>query len=465
MKRRSSLRRLAAVGLGCTAIAVLASAAEVTLAGVTPDDARHRTVGLAVVDGMINGGSGEYIRAAIEGSAAARHDALVIRLDTPGGMLDVTRDLVKAMLASEVPVVVYVAPAGSRAASAGTFITMAAHIAAMAPATNIGAAHPIMLGPGAGGEDEGDEGKKRKSQSEVMLEKAENDTVALIVSIAHERGRNAEWAEKAVRQSVSITAEEAVRLKVVDLIATDMTDLLKKIDGRKVTLANGEVKTLHTANAEVMEIPMTMRQRLMMALAEPTLLAILFAVGMLGLAAEFYHPGTIVPGTLGAFCLILALLASQILPVNWAAVLLIVGGGVLLVAEMYAGGHGLMAAGGIACILVGGILLVDPSKPNYWVAPDFRVHWTVLVPMVTAMAGFFGVVAYKVVRSRMLKPVTGDIGLVGETGVAETSVGPDGGKVFVHSELWNARARSSIPAKAPVRVVRVDGLVVEVEPS
>jgi membrane-bound serine protease (ClpP class) len=447
---------------------LLTIAGAIALADVTdpqvPRDGVHRTVGLAVVDGMINGGSGDYIRTAIEGSVAARHEALVIRLDTPGGVLDVTRDIVKAMLASEVPVIVYVAPAGSRAASAGTFITMAAHVAAMAPATNIGAAHPIMLG-GGGGEDEGEENKKRKSQSEVMLEKAENDTVALIQSIAKQRGRNAEWAEKAVRESVSVTAEQAVQLKVVDLIASDLSDLLKKIDGREVKLGSGEIRKLHTANAEVMEIPMTLRQRLMMALAEPTLLAILFAVGMLGLAAEFYHPGTIVPGTLGAFCLVLALLASQVLPVNWGAALLIMGGGALLVAEMYVGGHGFMAGGGVICILIGGVLLVDPSKQNYWVAPDFRVQWTVLVPLVASLAGFFGVVAYKVVRSRALKPVTGDIGLIGETGVAETTIGPEGGKVFVHSELWNARAKTSIAAKTAVRVVRVEGLLVEVEPT
>lgn len=455
--------RLARAAAGAGALAAAWGAA-LALAQVREDPAL-RTVALLEVEGMINGGSGEYVRTGIEGAAAARHEAVVVRLDTPGGMLETTRDIVKTMLGANVPVIVWVAPAGGRAASAGTFITMAGHVAAMAPATNIGAAHPVMFGPGSGGEpDESDEKKKRRrSQIDVMMEKAENDTVALIQSIARERGRNGAWAEKAVRESASETAEKALELKVIDLIASDLEDLLRRCDGRAIKLGNGQTKTLRTAGARVIRVPMTIRQRLIMALAEPTLLAILFTLGMLGLAAEFYHPGTIVPGALGAFCLILALLASQVLPVNWGAAILIVGGGVLLVAEVYVTAHGLMALGGLVCLLFGGMLLVDPAKSDWWLAPDFRVQWTVLVPTVVTVGGFFGVVVYKIVRTRELPQVAGALGLVGETGVAETAVGPEGGKVFVHGELWNARAKVPLAPRTAIKVVGVDGLVVDVE--
>ena len=388
--------------------------------------------------GTINPGLAEYMirsmeKASIEGAAC-----VVIQLDTPGGLALSMRSIVMAVLASEIPVVVYVSPSGARAASAGVMITLAADIAAMAPGTNIGAAHPVNLG--------------QKEMDKTMAEKIVNDMVAYTKSIAEKRGRNSEWAEKAIRESVSVTEKEALELKVIDLIAEDLDDLIEKIDGRELK----EKGTLHTKGVKRVVLTESFRDKILKTLSDPNIAYLLMMIGMAGLYFELSHPGAIFPGVIGAISLILAFFAFQTLPVNYAGILLIAVALILFILEMKVASYGLLSIGGVISLFLGSLMLFEGG------APELRLSWHVLIPTVIMVSGFFVAVASLVFRSQISKPRTGDKGLIGEVGVVKERLGPEG-KVFVHGELWNAEASGPIEAGAKVRVVGVDQLVLRVE--
>jgi membrane-bound serine protease (ClpP class) len=404
------------------------------------------------VKAPITTGTAEYVEAGLRRAKEEGYDLLAITLDTPGGHLDATRDIVQRMLASDVPIAVWVGPAGARAGSAGVFITMAAHVAAMHPASNIGAAHPVTAG---GGDVEKEAGKS-------MAKKVENDTAAFARSIAKARGRSQDWAEKAVRESVSITADEAVKLKVVDFTAPDLAQVLSAADGRTVETAAG-FRVIRSRGATVTPLEMTVRQRTLAFLSDPNIAALLMLIGTLGIALEFYHPGSIVPGAVGAFCLLLAFLAMRVIPVNVGAVVLLLAGVALLVAEGYVTTHGIAGVAGAACIAVGTLLFIDKSSPEYHFDPAaFTLSPLVVWPTPIALSGLLLFVAWNVVRSRREKLVAGAQGLLGESGEALTDIGPGGGEAFIHGEYWKARAPARIPKGARVRVSGVDGLTVTV---
>ncbi len=442
--------RLRVRSLACAAaLATLAAAVE--RAGSAEAPAVPRILSLEVKD-AITSGTAEYIEAGISRAVAERFDALAITLDTPGGHLDATRDIVQRMLASEVPIAVWVGPAGARAGSAGVFITLAAHVAGMHPASNIGAAHPVTSG---GGDVEQSAGKD-------MAKKVENDTAAFARSVARLRGRNEAWAEKAVRESVSVTAEEALRLKVVDFVAPDLPTLLAAADGRTIDL-HGRRVAFRGRDARLEPLAMTVRQRTLSFLGNPNVVALLMLLGTLGIALELYHPGSLFPGILGGFCLLLAFLAMRVIPVNAGAVVLLLAGMGLLVAEAYVTTHGIAGVAGAICVLVGTLLFVDRSSPEYRFDPAaFTLSPLVVWPTPLAVAALLAFVGWKVASSRRERLVLGPQGLVSERGEALSDVGPEGGEVFVHGEYGKARAASLIPRGSTVRVVAVDGLVVTV---
>jgi len=344
---------------------------------------------------------------------------------------------VMAILSSEVPVVVYVSPSGARAASAGVMITLAAHVAAMAPSTNIGAAHPVDLG---------------QKMDDTMAEKVVNDMVAYIKTIAEQRGRNVEWAERAVRESVSVTEKEAVELQVVDLVAEDLDDLLEKIDSREIN----DKGPLHTKGVGRVVLTESFRDRILKTLSDPNIAYLLMMIGLAGLYFELSHPGAIFPGVIGAISLILAFFAFQTLPVNYAGMLLIGLAIVLFVLEMKITSYGLLSLGGVIALFLGSLMLFDGSVPG------MRLAWQVMIPTVVMISGFFVLVAGLVFRSQVSQPRTGDKGLIGEIGVARSRLNPEG-KVFVHGEIWNAAANVTIESGAKVRVVGVDRLSLKVE--
>jgi membrane-bound serine protease (ClpP class) len=378
---------------------------------------------------------------AIDRAQAERVQALVIQLDTPGGLERSMRAIVQRMMNAEVPVVVFVAPTGARAASAGVFITMAAHVAAMAPATNIGAASPVAIGGG--------------DSDKTLMKKAENDAAAFIRTVALERGRNADWAEKAVRQAVSITEREAVKLKVIDLVADSVPDLLEKIDGRAIKLPKGQV-TLATKGAPVRPIEIGFRDRFLNVITDPNVAYVLMMLGMLGLFFELSNPGVILPGVIGGISLILAFFAFQSLPINYAGLLLILFGVILLIAEIKIVSHGVLAIGGIVSMALGSLMLFDAPEIG------FRVSWWVILPSVGATAGLFLFVVAAGVRALTRPPATGAEGLIGKTATARERLAPEG-QVLISGEIWRAIAEGEpVESGAPVRVVAVEGLTLKV---
>ncbi|OLC12019.1 MAG: hypothetical protein AUH29_18060 [Candidatus Rokubacteria bacterium 13_1_40CM_69_27] len=405
-----------------------------------PALAASRPVSTLQIDGVINPVTLRLVGTAIDRAQAERNQALIIQLDTPGGLERSMRGIVQRILNSEVPVIVYVAPTGARAASAGVFITLAAHVAAMAPATNIGAAHPVALGGGVDKES---------------MKKIENDAAAFIRTVALDRGRNAEWAEKAVRQSVSITEREAVRLKVVDLIAESVPDLLEKIDGRTVKTTKGPV-TLATRGAPVQPIAIGFRDRFLNVITDPNVAYVLMMLGMIGLLAELYNPGAILPGVIGGISLILAFFAFQSLPINYAGLLLILFGIVLLVAEIKIVSHGVLAIGGTISMALGSLMLFDAPEVG------FRISWWVLIPTVGSTAGLFLFVVTAGIRALARRPLLGHSGLVGRTGVARGRLAPEG-QIAIQGEIWRAVAEGEpVDDGAPVRIVDVQGLTLKV---
>jgi membrane-bound serine protease (ClpP class) len=426
----------------CLAL-VLASIVAIVPGAPPPALAAPAPVAVMEMEGAITPVAVRLVATAVERAQSERAQALILQLDTPGGLERSMRSIVQTILNSEVPVIVYVAPTGARAASAGVFITMAAHIAAMAPATNIGAAHPVAVGGGA--------------PDKEMIKKIENDAAAFARTIAVERGRNAEWAEKAVRSSVSVTEREAVKLKIVDLIAENIPDLLAKVDGRTVKTAKGTV-TLQTKDAPVKKIEIRFRDRFLALITDPNVAYILMMVGMLGIFFELSNPGSILPGVLGGISLILAFFAFQSLPINWAGLLLILFGVILLIAEIKVVSHGILTIGGVVAMLLGSMMLYDAPEAG----SALRISWWVIVPAVGSTAGLVVFALSYGMRALYRTPTTGATGMVGQTAVARTPLAPEG-QVAVQGELWRAVAQDGpIAAGDPVTIVGVDGLTLTV---
>jgi membrane-bound serine protease (ClpP class) len=384
--------------------------------------AASRPVYVLPAVGSINPGLAEFIVEGIHTAEKEKAAALVIQLDTPGGLGSSMRAINQAIINAKVPIIVYVSPKGARAASAGMFITMAANVAAMAPGTNIGAAHPVSVGLG--------------KMDKVMGKKVVNDMVAYVRSLAKERGRNADWAEKAVRQSVSIDAQQAKKITV-------------KVDKEKVTL--------HTEGAPIKTIEESLRVRILKHIADPNIAFILMLVGLAGLYFELANPGVVLPGVVGALCLLLAFYAFQTLPVNFIGLLLILLAFILFILEIYVTSYGLLSVGGIAALLLGSLMLFRGGGMGMDIA------WSVLIPSVVIVSLFFLVVAGLVVRSQMRRSVSGETGLVGERGVAYTDLDPEG-RIFIHGEYWQAVSEEPVAAGETVEVVKVINLKLQVRP-
>jgi membrane-bound serine protease (ClpP class) len=402
--------------------------------------AQNDEVYIIEVADAISPGTAEFVSVGIKTAEEKGAACIIIELDTPGGLAESMRKIVQSILNSRVPVVVYVSPSGARAASAGVMITMAADIAAMAPGTNIGAAHPV----GAGGKDI--DGK--------MSEKVINDMVAHAKSVAESRGRNIKWVEEAIRDSVSVTEKEALQENVIDLVATDMDDLIKQINGREIK----DKGLLKLDNPKKVVLEETLRTKILKTISDPNIAYILMMIGLAGLYFELSHPGAIFPGVIGGICLILAFFALQTLPVNYAGILLIALAILFFIMEMKITSYGLLSVAGVVCLLLGSLMLFRGTSP------DMKLSWSVLLPTTILVSGFFVVVAGLVFRAQVSKPATGYKGLVGEVGIVKKALAPEG-KVFVHGELWNAVARESIAENTKVRVVKAAGLVLEVEPA
>ena len=403
-------------------------------------------VDVITVKGVIDPLVAQYISQGIKLAQRDGAQCLIIQLDTPGGSEGPMRDIVQDMLSSSVPIVVYVSPAGARAGSAGVFITLAADIAAMAPGTNIGAAHPVGITGAITG---------------TLGEKMTSDAAACAKAIAERRGRNAAWAEKAVRESVSITAKEAVESQVVDLIADNLTDLLEKIDGRKVSTVIGE-RTLATKGAQLHQVPMSLPQRILHAIVDPNIAYLLLTLGIWALVAEFYHPGAILPGVTGAICLILAFVAFGSLPVNWGGVALIVLAIILFILDIKVSGYALSIGGAIAFIL-GSLMIFSPFAPPSPAMPPLTVSRPLIAVMTASITAFFLFALSAGIRAQRAKVISGIGTMVGATGVATSDLDP-WGTVQVRSELWSAVAEGgeTIRKGERVRVVGVEGLKLRV---
>jgi membrane-bound serine protease (ClpP class) len=407
-------------------------------------------INVITIDGSINPASSDYLQGAIAQSESDGAEALLIELDTPGGLLSSTKDIIQAMLNAEVPVIVFVSPKGAWAASAGTFITLAGHIAAMAPGTSIGAASPISMSGGGGTREEGDE------RSDVSMEKAEKMTMAFMESIATERKRNVEWALSAVREAEAIAQDEALKLGVIDLVAANRADLLEQINGMEIEMGD-EVVVLDLDGVEVRVIQMTGMTKLFNFLASPQIAFLLLMLGLAGLYIEFQHPGMLVPGIGGAFCLILAGFAFQVLPFSWIGLLVMLVGMALLVLEIFVTSFGVLFTLGVICLLVGGTMIFDMPEVSDLTLP----FWTFLVPVVTGFAIAAGIVVLIVTRSIFGAQTAGVDDLLGLIGETRTPLSPNG-KVFIRGEYWSATADQEIASGEPVEVTAVEGMSLRV---
>jgi len=414
----------------------------IVIACISVTSAQSNGIYLLPVDGVINPASAGYIIEGIEKAEEEGAACLVIQLDTPGGLMDSMRSIVKRILAARIPIVVYVAPSGSRAGSAGVFITLAAHIAAMAPGTNIGAAHPVQMG---------------KEVDKEMEEKILNDTVAYIKTIAKQRGRNEQWAEKAVRESVSVKEDEALQLDVIDLVSPSLEDLVSRIDGRRIELASGVMVTLTVKGLDVKPLKMSFRHQLLSIISNPNIAYILLMLGIYGLFFELANPGVILPGVIGGICLILSFFALQMLPINYAGIALILLGIILFIAEVKITSYGMLSVAGVVSLLLGSIMLID--SPAEFLTISFV---KVILPVVLISAAFFLFALIMVVRAHRRRPTTGKEGLVGATGVATTDLKPEG-TVEIRGELWNAASDEPIKAGTKIEVEKMEGMGVKVK--
>ena len=444
MNRRTAtaatpLRRALAIFLVMSGLAWLLAG---TALGSTP------RVRLIEVDGAITPVMANYVHRGIREAERAGDQAVVIRLNTPGGLSSAMDDIIQDILASEVPVIVYVAPSGARAASAGVYITYAAHVAAMAPATNIGSASPVLLGQ---------DGQPAQTD-ETMQQKVVNDAVAKIRGLAELRGRNADWAEQAVREAVNITADQALQLGVIDVVAPSLDALLDTVDGRPVTTMAGEV-TLQTRDAEIVPVDMNLVEQFFQILSDPNVAYILLSLGLLGIFLELANPGAVLPGVVGGIFLLLGLFALGNLDVNWAGVLLMAFGFILFIADLYLPTHGVLTVGGIISFALGSFLLMQSP-----ISPVFQISRAVILTVTALVAISFLAVITLVARAHARRPVTGKEGLIGTVGVVRRALEPEG-MVFVEGELWRARSNAGrIPEGQLVRVVGLEGLRLTVVP-
>jgi membrane-bound serine protease (ClpP class) len=397
---------------------------------------------VASYEGVINPVAAEYLHDALALAHSSGAQALILKLDTPGGLDTSMRLMIKDMTASPIPVIVFVAPSGGRAASAGVFITLAAHVAAMAPGTNIGAAHPVAMG---GGE-----------MDNTMKEKVENDAAAYIKSIAEQRGRNVSWAEDAVRKSISATEQEAVKLKIIDMVAENIPVLLKQLNGRTITMATGSI-TFSNETATLREFPMGTRLELLKTLSDPNIAYLLMSIGTIGIMAELYSPGAILPGIIGAISLILAFYSLQSLPVNYAGALLVILGVVFLLLEISVTSYGLLALGGFAAMTLGGLFLIKSD------APFMQVSLSFMLPTVITVGALVGTVIWMAAKSGRRGPVTGVEAMIGSIGIAKTDLNPRG-QILIQGELWEALSQTPIRQGEAAEVTSIEGLTVNVGP-
>lgn len=397
------------------------------------------------VASVITAPTAKYIADSIENAKTDGASGLIILLDTPGGIDTAMRDIAKSLLNSPLPVIVYVYPSGARAASAGVIIATAAHVAAMAPGTNIGAAHPVTIGLGGRGE-----------MDKTMAEKLENDAVAYARSIAKIRGRSEEWVEKAVRKSESITAEEALKLRVIDYVAADIDKLLAMIDKKEVVLADDRKIRISTAGAVLNHIEMGTRQKILAAISDPNIAYILLLIGLAGLYFEFSNPGAILPGVIGGISLLMAFFGLATLPVNYTGILLIIFGIILFIAEIKVMSSGLLTIGGIVSLAMGSLILFETPEPA------LRISLGVFIPAMLLISGFFIAVIWMSVKAHMRRRYTGVESMVDGHGEAVTDIADDG-KVLFQGEYWRAQSKKPIPQGANVKVLKVEGLKLTVE--
>lgn len=404
---------------------------------------RSQTVVTAKIDGAINPAAAEFLHRSLQKATEIEAECLIVYLNTPGGLLKSTRVIVSDFLSAKVPVVVYVSPSGSQAASAGVFITLAGHVAAMAPGTNIGAAHPVSL---------------QGQQDSIMMEKALNDAAAFIRTIAENRKRNLAWAEQAVRKSLSITETEALKERVIDLIAKDLTHLLEQLDGRKIETVSGEV-TLQTRNAKIETLEMGWAENILNILSDPNIAYILLMLGVYGLLFELYNPGAIFPGVVGVISIILAFYSLHTLPVNYAGLALIIFAIILFIAELKIPSYGLLTIGGIISFVLGSIMLIRSESGLEFIA----ISESVIITTVSLTIIFFLFVIGFGLKAQRRKPTTGSAGIIGEVGVTSTALNPNG-KVKVHGEIWNAVTVSGKITKGErVKVVSIESFTLKVD--